>query len=176
MTRLIRTTIVACLTLGSLGCGYTILAPERRPLAPEKGGAIEPPPDLSFGRIAMAEHEVRDNNGRPRHVTVFRITIRNDGVGDFTGSILCAFACNEGDIQHSQYPGHASPIAAMLRHGDTTQVVLRIDQRFARGTNIRFKIRTDAHPLHEFDPAFFFGREPIRESSYEDNGVDYIVK
>lgn len=176
MTRLIRTAIVACLTLGSVGCGYTILAPERRPLTPAEGRAVEPPPDLAFGRIAMGEYDVPDNNGRARHVTEFRITIHNDGVGAFTGSILCAFACNEHDIRHSQYPGHADPMSVTLRHGDTTQVVLSIDQRFARGTNMRFKIRTDAHPLHEFDPAFFFGREPIPESSYEDNGVDYVIK
>jgi hypothetical protein len=172
----IRNAVVFLLTLATLGCGYTILAPERRPLAPGKGVPDAPRPDLSFSRIEGLEREVRTGDGNSRRVTDFRLTVRNDGEGDFDGAILCIYACTEENIRHSNYPGHADAFPAILRHGDTAMVALTMDQSFARGTYLRFRVRTDAYPLHPFDPAFFFGREPIYESSYENNGADYVTK
>ena len=176
MTWLIRNAVALLLGLAVFGCGYTILAPERRRSVSGKEAVESPRPDLSFSRIDRVEREVGNREGNPRPMTEFKITVRNEGEGVFDGSILCAYACTDDDIRHSNYPGRAIPIPAVLRRGDTTVVDLCMDQRYTRGTNMRFKIHTDAFELHPFDPAFFFGREPIRESSYENNGADYVVK
>jgi hypothetical protein len=172
----IRNAVVLLLALAAFGCGYTILAPDRRPMTLGKGAPNAPRSDLSFSRIDRLEREVRANDDNPRLVTDFRVTVRNEGEGDFDGAVLCIYACSDEDIRHSNYPNHADPFPVILRRGDTAMVTVSIDRWFASGTCLRFKIRTDAYPLHPFDPAFFFGREPIQESSYENNGADYVVK
>ena len=175
MKRVCRDVAILFLAVTVFGCGYTILAPERRDSVPRNDGKDLSRPDLSFSRIDRRECDLVDCPGDPRHVTEFTITVRNEGEGDFDGSIQCVYAWTDEDIHHSQYPGRGTPVPAKLHRGDTTMVVLRIDRWFARDTNLRFRIRTDAYPLHPFDPVFFFGRESIHETSYENNGADYVV-
>jgi hypothetical protein len=178
MTLCIRYLLVLFLGLALSGCGYTVLQSDTKPVSQRVSKPDSPLSELSVSRIQRVERMEPSRTGEhlPQLVTDFRVTIRNAGSGAFDGAILCDYALCEEEIRHSRYPAHADPFAVVLRPGDTTTVCATAPYWFARGTNMRFRLRTDAYALCTFAPVFFFGREPIREASYENNRADFIIR
>lgn len=174
----IRSIAALLFTLTIPGCGYTVLQRDPKLLNPCAGYADSTLADLSIVRIERLEFIGSGQTVEhfPEPMTNFKIVIQNDGQGVFDGSILCDYASSRADIRAKRDPAHAGPVTVVLYPGDTTVIQETIAGWYARHTHLRFALRTDSFPLHTFDAIYYFGREPVCETSYDNSIADFFVE
>ncbi len=156
------------------GCGYTELQRNPPPKDPCAGIPDSLLPDLSIDSITVFEGtrlRADATNSSEPYTDLF-ILIRNYGPGTFRGSILCDFAKNEKDIKARKYPAHTFPETVVMEPGDSIIVRSTLHAWYPTDWHFRFILRTDSHPLHAYDPIYYFGREPVCESRYDNNVAD----
>ncbi len=140
---------------------------------------IKPPsgplPDLAITGIEYFVFEDFVSQGRRQPMTMFTIHVKNVGTGDFNGTHIFNYTDNWRDKESKKFPYMGGIGKRTILAGDST--VIRLDHWgvFPPQTWLCFILRTDDYDPHTVDPLYWFGREPIVESSYENNQLDLRI-
>ncbi len=173
MTRSSRFILLGALCICFTGCYTQLIRMPRNTRELSQG----PRPDLAVVDVTGYQRTlvVADSPDR-EYETCFLIRVVNLGPADFDGSVGFNFADNWYDIDHGTFPYLSGLGGFKIQVGDTIGVRITHGGPYPPETPFRFILRTDAYPLHTFEPAYWFGREPIPEVSLENNVADFILR
>jgi hypothetical protein len=136
-----------------------------------------PRPDLAVVDVSghRRQYSIPDFPRLVRDI-YFVMRVVNLGPGDFDGSVGFSFTDNWYDIDHDILPHLGGLGEFRMDVGDTIEVSIIHNGAYPPDTPFRFHLRTDGYPLHTFEPAYWFGREPVPEVSLENNMTDIILR